>query len=91
MRRRGRTSRTWSSVTSKHRRGGVASTALKGALLEIARLGGGTVESYPEAIDGRSVSASFLHNGTVSMFESHGFERTRRLGKHHWVVTKVVS
>jgi molybdate-binding protein len=25
------------------------------------------------------------------MFESHGFERTRRLGKHRWVVTKVVS
>jgi hypothetical protein len=60
------------------------------ALHEIARLGGGTVESYPEAIEGRSVSASFLHNGTVSMFERHGFERTRRLGKHHWVVAKVV-
>ena len=38
---------------------------------------------------GRS-PASFLHNGTVSMFERHGFERTRRLGKHHWVVTRVV-
>jgi hypothetical protein len=48
------------------------------------------VESYPEAIEGRSVSSSFLHNGTVSMFERHGFERTRRLGKHHWVVAKVV-
>jgi hypothetical protein len=46
--------------------------------------------AIPEAIEGRSVSASFLNNGTVSMFESHGFERTRRLGKHHWVVTKVV-
>ncbi len=33
----------------------------------------------------------FLHNGTVSMFESPGFERTRRLGKHHRVVTKVVN
>jgi len=72
------------------RRRGVASTALEGALDEITRLGGGTVESYPEHIDGRSVSSSFLNNGTVSMFESHGFERTRRLGKHHWVVTKVV-
>jgi GNAT superfamily N-acetyltransferase len=77
-------------VDRKYRRGGVASTALEGALHEIARLGGGTVESYPEDVDGRSVSASFLHNGAVSMFESHGFERTRRLGKHHWVVTKVV-
>jgi hypothetical protein len=55
-----------------------------------ARLGGGTVESYPEDTEGRKVSASFLHNGTVAMFENHGFERTRRIGKHHWVVTKVV-
>jgi GNAT superfamily N-acetyltransferase len=78
-------------VDRKHRRRGVASTALEGALHEIARLGGGTVESYPELIDGRSVSSSFLHNGSVAMFESQGFERTRRLGKHHWVVTKVVA
>ncbi|MGZ8634042.1 MAG: GNAT family N-acetyltransferase [Solirubrobacteraceae bacterium] len=77
-------------VHGKYRRRGVASAALEGTLQEIARLGGGTVESYPEDSDGRSVSASFLHNGTVSMFESHGFERTRRLGKHHWVVSRVV-
>jgi hypothetical protein len=48
-------------------------------------------ESYPEDTEGRSVSGSFLNNATVSMFESHGFERTRRLGKHHWVVTKIVG
>ncbi len=77
-------------VSGKHRRSGVAAAALGGALQEIARLGGGVVESYPENIDGRKVSSSFLHNGTVSMFEQHGFERTRRLGKHHWVVSKVV-
>ena len=57
---------------------------------EIARLGGGTVESYPEAVEDRTVSASFLHNATVAMFERHGFERTRPIGKHHWVATKVV-
>jgi GNAT superfamily N-acetyltransferase len=44
---------------------GVAVAALRGALQEIARLGGGTVESYPEHVAGRSVSASFLHNGTT--------------------------
>ena len=77
-------------VDRRHRRSGVASAALAGALDEIARLGGGTVESYPEDSEGRSVSASFLHNGTVAMFERHGFERTRRLGKHHWVVSTVV-
>jgi len=69
----------------------VASTALNGALQEIARLGGGIVESYPEDVAGRSVSGSFLHNGTLSLFERQGFQRTRRLGKNHWVVTKVIE
>jgi Acetyltransferase (GNAT) family. len=77
-------------VDKAYRGQGVASAALEGALREIDRLGGGTVESYPEGVDARSVSASFLHNGTVAMFERQGFERTRRLGKNHWVVTKVV-
>jgi GNAT superfamily N-acetyltransferase len=75
----------------KERRGkGVASAALKGAIKEIARLGGGTVASYPEAVEGRSVAGAFLHNATVALFEREGFSRTRRLGKNHWVVTKVV-
>jgi GNAT superfamily N-acetyltransferase len=77
-------------VDSGHRRSGVASTALGGALREIAALGGGTVESYPEDTEGRKVSGSFLHNGTLALFEAHGFERTRRIGKHHWVVAKTV-
>ena len=77
-------------VDKAYRGRGVASRALEGALLLIAGLGGGAVESYPESVDGRSVSASFLHNGTVSMFEQHGFERTRPIGKNHWVVTRVV-
>jgi GNAT superfamily N-acetyltransferase len=77
-------------VDRGYRGKGVAAAALQGALQEIARLGGGTVESYPEDAEGRSVSASFLHNATVSMFEREGFRRERRLGKNHWVVTKVV-
>jgi GNAT superfamily N-acetyltransferase len=77
-------------VDREHRGKGVAAAALKGALREIARLGGGTVESYPEDVEGRSVSGSFLYNATVSVFEREGFRRTRRLGTNHWVVTKVV-
>ena len=77
-------------VDSKSRRTGVAAAALAGALEQIAQLGGGTVESYPEDSEGRKVSGSFLHNGTLAMFESQGFERTRRIGKHRWVVTRVV-
>jgi hypothetical protein len=36
----------------------------------------------------RSVSSSFLHNATVAMFERQGFTRTRRIGKHRWVVSR---
>ena len=78
-------------VDKAYRGQGVAVAALKGALQEIARLGGGTVESYPEEVAGRSVSASFLHNGSISMFEAQGFERLRPIGKDHWVVAKVVG
>ena len=77
-------------VDRDYRGKGIASLALKGALCEISRLGGGTVESYPEDVEGRQVSASFLHNGTVAMFEREGFKRSRRVGKNNWVVTKVV-
>jgi GNAT superfamily N-acetyltransferase len=80
-------------VARKHRGSGVASTALSGALEEIARLGGGTVEAYPEDFNGREVSKSlpYMYNGLSSMFEQLGFERVCRLGKHHWTVRKVVD
>ncbi|TGS36332.1 GNAT family N-acetyltransferase, partial [Mesorhizobium sp. M1D.F.Ca.ET.184.01.1.1] len=67
----------------KTRRGeGVAAAALAGALAEIARLGGGAVESYPEDTAGRKVGGAFLHNGTLAMFERQGFSRNRQIGKH---------
>jgi ribosomal protein S18 acetylase RimI-like enzyme len=78
-------------VDRAYRGQGVASIALEGALNEIARLGGGIIESYPEDVAGRPVSGSFLHNGTVSLFERLGFQRTRRLGKNHWVMTRLVA
>ena len=78
-------------VDRAYRGRGVASAALGGALEQIAGSGGGLVESFPEHVHDRKVSASFLHNGTVAMFEQHGFERIRSIGKHHWVVTKVVA
>ena len=63
---------------------------MKGALRQIAQLGGGTVESSPEDVEGRKVSSSFLYNATIAMFERHGFTRTRQLGKNNWLVTKRV-
>lgn len=72
-------------VARTHRRAGVASVALAGALREIEWLGGGTVESHPEDVEGRTVS------GSSCTTRPSGRSRTtassvRRLGKHHWVV-----
>ena len=76
-------------VGKGHRRRGVATAALAGALDLIARLGGGVVEGYPE--DGASVPAGFLFNGALSTYEQLGFTRDRMIGKHRWVVTKLVD
>ena len=78
--------------TGKGLRGrGVANAALGGALAEIARAGGGTVEGYPEETDDRKVSGSFLHTGPMAAFEEHGFTRTRPIAPHRWVVTRRVE
>ena len=71
------------------RRQGVATAGLKGALDLIAELGGGKVEGYPE--DAGSVPAGFLFNGALSTYEKLGFVRDRKIGKHRWVVAKVVK
>jgi GNAT superfamily N-acetyltransferase len=78
-------------VDKAYRKQGVAAAALAGALGEISRLGGGVVESFPEDAEGRSVSSSFLHNGTLAMFERAGFARQRRLGKDRWLVATEVA
>jgi GNAT superfamily N-acetyltransferase len=77
-------------VDKEFRGQGVAAVALAGALEEIARLGGGLVESYPEDTTGRKVSSSFLYNSRLTVFERQAFSRVRRLGKNHWVVAKHV-
>ena len=76
-------------VGKGHRRKGVATAGLAGALELIAKLGGGTVEGYPEAAD--SVPAGFLFNGALTTYERLGFERDRQIGKHRWVVAKRVK
>ena len=76
-------------VGKGHRRKGVATAALAGAVDLIAGLGGGTVEGYPE--DAGSVPAGFLFNGALSTYERLGFSRDRKIGKHRWVVTRVVE
>jgi len=76
-------------VGKGNRRKGVASAALAGALDLIAGLGGGRVEGYPE--DAASVPAGFLFNGALSTYEKLGFVRDRKIGKHRWVVARVVE
>ncbi len=76
-------------VGKGHRRRGVATAALTGALALIASLGGGRVEGYPE--DAEFVPAGFLFNGALSTYEKLGFARDRKIGKHRWVVTKLVA
>jgi GNAT superfamily N-acetyltransferase len=75
-------------VGKGHRRQGVATAALAGALDLIADLGGGTVEGYPEGAD--AVPAGFLFNGALSTYEKLGFTRDRQIGKHRWVVSTFV-
>jgi GNAT superfamily N-acetyltransferase len=76
-------------VGKGHRRQGVATAALAGAVDLIAELGGGTVEGYPE--DAGSVPAGFLFNGALSTYEQLGFIRDRKIGKHRWVVTRAIA
>jgi GNAT superfamily N-acetyltransferase len=76
-------------VGKGHRRQGVATAALAGAVDLIATPLGGTVEGYPEDAD--SVPAGFLFNGALSTYEKIGFVPNRKIGKHRWVVTKVVE
>lgn len=76
-------------VGKGHRREGVATAALTGALRLIADLGGGTVEGYPE--DATSVPAGFLYNGALSTYEKAGFTHDRMIGKHRWVMIKRVK
>ncbi len=77
-------------IDRDYRRAGVAAIALRGALDLIAEAGGGSVEAYPQDTQGARVSASFLYNGTRSMFERAGFVYERPKGKNHCVMRTTV-
>jgi ribosomal protein S18 acetylase RimI-like enzyme len=78
-------------VDRRHRRRGVAEAALAGVLDLIAQAGGGIVEAYPFDTTDRTVSGSFLYNGTRDMCERAGFTYERPKGKNHCIMTKVVD
>jgi GNAT superfamily N-acetyltransferase len=78
-------------VDKRYRRGGVAAAALRGALGLIAEAGGGVVEGYPHDIEGKKTSASFLYNGTRTMFEQAGFVFDRPKGTKNCVMRTTVA
>jgi GNAT superfamily N-acetyltransferase len=82
---------TYFFVSRRHRGKGVAAAALDGAIAEIARYGGGTVESYPDQVEDAKLARGFGHNATVAMFERRGFMRQRRIAKNRWVVVRRVE
>lgn len=77
-------------IEKGHRRQGVAAIALGGALELISGAGGGVVEAYPYDTNVKRISASFLYNGTRSLFENAGFTYQRRKGKNHCVMRTTV-
>jgi GNAT superfamily N-acetyltransferase len=77
-------------VDKKHRSQGVARAALEGALDQIAHLGGGLVEAISEVTADRKAQGRFLFSATVELFEQNGFTRVRQVGKHAWIVNRVI-
>ena len=77
-------------VDRRHRGQGIARAGLEGALEQIARAGGGLVEAIPEVTAGREAPGRFLFSGTVELFEEYGFTRVRQVGKHAWIVSRVL-
>ncbi|WP_298339093.1 GNAT family N-acetyltransferase [Ferrimicrobium sp.] len=78
-------------VDKRHRGEGIARIALAGALGEIAVRGGGLVEAISETTTGRQAQSRFLFSGTVELFETLGFSRVRQVGKHAWIVSRMVD
>jgi ribosomal protein S18 acetylase RimI-like enzyme len=78
-------------VDTKHRRQGIARAGLEGALDQISQAGGGLVEAISEVTAGRDAPGRFLFSATVELFDEFGFTRIRQVGKHAWIVSKVVD
>lgn len=75
----------------RHRGQGVARAGLEGALDLIAQAGGGRVEAISRVTAGRTVSGHWLASATVELFEQNGFQRVRQVGKHAWIVSRILD
>ncbi len=48
------------------------------------------MEAYPQDTQGKKTSASYLYNGTRTLFAGAGFRYERSVGKKHCVMRKTV-
>ncbi len=92
MRRRGRTGGSPASTSTKS----IAARASPGPRWKAhsarsPKAGGGLVEAISEVTAGREAQSRFLFSATVELFEQHGFSRSRQVGKHAWIVSKVIG
>jgi GNAT superfamily N-acetyltransferase len=78
-------------VDKNHRNQGVARAALEGALNLVAHAGGGLVEAISETTVARQAQGRFLFSATAELFEEYGFNRGRRVGKHAWILSRMVE
>ena len=80
-------------VDRRYRRQGITELAIRGALDLIAEEGGGVVEGYPHDLTDQTkkMSASFLYNGTRSLYERLGFTYDRPKGLKNCVMVTTVS
>jgi GNAT superfamily N-acetyltransferase len=78
-------------VDKRHRGQGIARAGLEGALDQLAGAGGGLVEVISETTTGRAAQSRFLFSATVELFEQYGFARGRQVGKHAWIMSKVIK
>ena len=61
------------------------------ALDQITDRGGGLVEAVSEVTAGRQAQGRFLFSATVELFEQNGFTRVRQVGKHAWIMSRVIE
>jgi hypothetical protein len=57
----------------------------------MSRAGGGRVEAISETTADRQTPARFLFSATVELFEQSGFTRERQVGKHAWIVSRLLN
>lgn len=78
-------------VAPGHRRQGVATALLDGAIAYARDAGVPALEAYPIDVEGSFVNSGDAHVGTVAMFEAAGFARVRETeakaaGRHRWIM-----